>query len=141
MIKYKKGFKYQLTKEYRENVGISAKHPCYIGYAVESNDGWIRLKDDGTLILRRGYGWDGSSGPTWDTNTCMQASAEHDALCKLVRWGILPMSLLPQIDQRYSDKCDEDGMWKPKRKLRHWVLTKLKFYAKPSARQKIYTAP
>jgi len=134
MMEYKKGFKYQLVKEYVENVGI-------LGYDVESNDSWIQLKADGELILRNAYGWDGSSGPTWDTNTCMQASAEHDALCKLIRWGLLPMSLLPKVNQRYSDKCEEDGMWGVKRKLRHWVLNRFNFYAKPSHRQKTYYAP
>jgi hypothetical protein len=134
MIAYKKGFKYQICEEYRANVGI-------VGYDVKSKDGWVRLKPDGELILKNGFGWDGSSGPTWDNNHDKQSSAEHDALCKLVRWGLLPSFLLHQINERYRDRCIEDGMWKAKARLRFWVLEKCDFYIKPSSRQKIYYAP
>ncbi len=61
MIAFRK-FKYQLDEKYCANVGI-------LGQDVESKSGFIRLFSDGNLVLDRAYGWDGSSGPTWDTKT------------------------------------------------------------------------
>jgi hypothetical protein len=132
MITYIKGMKYQLYEEY------TAKTPII---EHEAKTTWIQLKEDGTLILAIGYAWDGSSGPTIDTKTGMQASAEHDAFCKLVRYGLLPDSLEKDIDQRYYDKCIEDKMWKLKAKWRYKALKKVSSYFKPSSRKRVYRAP
>ena len=134
MIEYTKGAKYQTTREYTSHVPI-------LGYDVVSNDDWIRLESDGKLTLKRGYAWDGSSGPTIDTKTCMQASAEHDALSKLMRWELLPRSCKEEVDKRYHDKCLEDGMMKVKADLRVWVLRMVHSYVKPSSIKRIYRAP
>lgn len=60
------------------------------GYRITFRD--IDLYEDGTLTLRKGYTWDGASGPTWDTHCTMRASAVHDALYRLIVHGKLPVS-------------------------------------------------
>lgn len=135
MIAYRKNAKLQLIEEYQAVTPI-------IGFNVESKDKWIKLEEDGTLTLRLGYAWDGSSGPTWDTKTCKQASAEHDAFYKLMRWELIPRTLKDKADQRYCDKCIEDGMWKIKARNRlYWLKKRGLPSTLPSRRQKAYYAP
>ena len=132
MIAYTKGYKYQLAEPYKAKTGIT-------GFSASAK--WIELYEDGTLLLDTGFAWDGSSGPTWDNNKDKQPSAEHDAFCRLIRFGLLPESLKDAVDQRYHDKCIEDGMWKIKAGWRLKALQKVSSYIKPSSRKKIYYAP
>jgi len=132
MIAYIKGYKYQLAEPYTAMTGIK-------GYRV--SDRWIELYEDGKLVLDTGFAWDGSSGPTWDNNTDKQSSAEHDAFCRLIRFGKLPRKLKAAVDKRYYNKCIEDGMWKIKAGWRYKALQKVGSYVLPSSRKKIHYAP
>lgn len=71
---------------------------------------YVSLWDDGRLILRRGYAWDGPSGPTVDTLDAMRASAGHDALYQLIGLGVLPVDLRIVADRDLRRWCVEDGM-------------------------------
>ena len=131
-MEYIKGFKYQLNEEYVSYTGI-------IGYEAETT--WIRLEEDGRLILRLGYAWNGSNF-VWDTKSSQQASGEHDAFYKLMRFLLLPKSIRELADKRYKDKCIEDGMWIWRANLRYKALIKAGSSGiLPSNRQKIYYAP
>lgn len=131
-MNYRKGFKYQLEEEYVAYTGI-------IGYEVETT--WIRLEEDGKLILRYGYAWNGSNF-VWDTKSSQQASAEHDAFYKLLRLLLIPMKVRKDVDKRYGRKCKMDGMWEWRAKLRARTLKKVgSSGALQSRRQKIYYAP
>jgi len=93
------------------------------------------------LILRLGYAWNGSNF-VWDTKSSQQASGEHDAFYKLMRFQLLPMEVREKVDKRYGKKCRIDGMWEWRAKLRHKALIKAgKSGTLPSRRQKIYYAP
>jgi hypothetical protein len=134
MICYRKGLKYQIVNE-----PYIAKTPI-VGYDI--NIRWIRLHPDGTLILDIGYGWDGSSGPTINSSKDKQASAEHDAFYKLIRLELLPKSIKDLADQRYMDKCIEDGLLKARARIRYSILEKFGDPStRPSRRQRIYYAP
>lgn len=52
--------------------------------------GKVTLMSDGNLHLSHGYTWDGASGPTWDTECTIIASAVHDALYQLMAADQLP---------------------------------------------------
>ncbi len=52
--------------------------------------GKITLTTDGNLHLAGGYTWDGASGPTWDTEATITASAVHDALYQLMAAQKIP---------------------------------------------------
>jgi len=133
MISYRKGFKNQLSETYTILTPI-------VGYDIDTT--WIKLESNGRLTLRRGFAWDGSSGPTIDTKTCKRASAEHDAFYRLMRYGELPGSLRKQVDKFYHQKCLEDGMWKIKAWWRYRILRKAgKSSTLVKNKKKIYKAP
>ena len=100
-IQYRDGYKYQLAKTYRIYVGIKC-NPCKTDYITLTADGW--------MIVKKGYAWDGASGPTLDTNDTMRGSLVHDALYQLMRLGLLPELCRSKADQLLYDICVEDGM-------------------------------
>jgi hypothetical protein len=99
---YKDGYKYQVCRDYIHNVGIIPLAPIESDYLALSSNGW--------LTIRRGYCWDGASGPTWDSADTMRAGLVHDALYQLMRMGLLEESERIKADQLLHDICLEDGM-------------------------------
>jgi hypothetical protein len=81
---------------------------------------FIELDHKGKLTLKKGFCWDGPSGPTIDTDSAMPGSAAHDALYRLMRKGKLPYELRKYADRFYMDICDEDGM--------HWFRCNTHLY-------------
>lgn len=102
-ITYKDGYKYQLYTDYEvlTDIRLSA---C-IG-------DWIVLSADGLLSIKKGYAWDGPSGPTIDTKDFMRGSLVHDALYQLMREDKLPLSCRDNADRILRDICIEDGMFR-----------------------------
>ena len=100
-IKYREGYKYQLAETYMVYIGIVLPRP------VDTE--WLIL-ENGWLTIKRGYAWDGPSGPTIDTPDSMRAALIHDALYQLMRLGLLDISYRPQVDDLLHEICVEDGM-------------------------------
>ena len=109
-IYYSKGYKYQLAQDYRATTRIRPDHVIDTRY--------IELHPDGELTIRLGYAWDGASGPTFDTKTCLRGSCGHDAKYQLIRMGLLQYSSAKSIadDELYEDLI-EDGMWRWRAKI------------------------
>ena len=74
-IAYKAGYKYQLKAEYVVQIDIKPAALIDIEY--------LALTPTGALTIRKGYAWDGPSGPTIDTLNFMRGSLVHDALYQL----------------------------------------------------------
>lgn len=110
MISYKAGYKYQLTETYQVSV------PIYPAEPIETK--YISLSTGGLLTIRDGYAWDGPSGPTIDTKTFMRGSLGHDAICQLIRMGLLDRSWFAAANLMLRQMCLEDGMWR----LRAWYV-------------------
>lgn len=72
--------------------------------------GLIEIRDDGHMVIRANYAWDGPSGPTIDTKTFMRGSLIHDALYQLIREGQLKDYHRLEADQILRAICREDGM-------------------------------
>ena len=130
MIKYTKGFKYQLSEDHIIQIDI-------IGY--EYNDQFIKLNANGWLLIRNGYAWDGASGPTKDDKTNMEGSLVHDALYQLMRQEAIPREFQEYSDKLFRDICVDKGM----RKVRAWYyLRGLQLFGKssndPENKRKIY---
>jgi len=100
-IKYKDGFKYQLAEDYTVQTGIKGTQT--ITY-------WLQLERDGLLTIRKGYAWDGPSGPTFDTPDSLRGSLVHDALYQLMRLGLLGQEWRDRADDLFQEICEEDGM-------------------------------
>ena len=111
-IYYKSGYKHQLAKYFCIQTCIHPKTPIFTDY--------ISLGTDGVLMIKRGYAWDGASGPTYDTKSCMRASLVHDALYQLIREGHLSPNHRKDADEHLYNICVEDGMLK----CRAWLWKK-----------------
>lgn len=111
MIIYKKRrhYKYTLFADYQHQTDLRIAQPVVISPV-------ITLDANGLLTIRKGYAWDGPSGPTIDTPNFMRGSLVHDALYQLMR-----EEMIGQEHREYSDEllrgiCLEDGM----SKIRAW---------------------
>lgn len=94
--------KYRLLEDYAHQLGL---------VGVVYNGAYLRLSPDGLLTIKAGYGWDGPSGPTFDTEDFMRGSLVHDALYELMRGGVLDRyQHRDMADRLLRDICIEDGM-------------------------------
>ena len=104
-MKYWKGLKYQLAETYIVQTPI-------IGERIE--DDFFTLQEDGTLIINKGFAWDGASGPTFDSRSSMRPSLVHDVFCIAMRDGRLSYEQWQdKVNELFKAQCIEDGMW-------HW---------------------
>ena len=71
-IAYNDGYKYQLKREYSQQIDIKPNRHVDMDFII--------LTMTGFLIIKKGYAWDGPSGPTIDTPNFMRGSLVHDAL-------------------------------------------------------------
>lgn len=119
-IHYRKltGYKYEVTRDYTEQINLEG---LKLDSVIVSKYELLSLHPDGTLLIRRGYAWDGPSGPTIDTRSFMRGSLVHDALYQLIREGKLSQSFRIVADRALRKDCIEDGMWP----WRAWYVYKL----------------
>ena len=78
----------------------------------------MAIDAEGKLTIRKGYSWDGPSGPTIDTSNFMPGSLIHDALYQLLREEVLDQTLRKKADEILRDVCIECGM----SKARAWLV-------------------
>lgn len=122
-ILYNDGYKYQLKRDYTQVIEIKPTSP------IDSY--FITLDTSGLLTIKKGYAWDGPSGPTIDTKNFIRGSLVHDALYQLMRENHLDKSRYRDAADRLLQKiCIEDGM----SKLRAWwVYEAVNRFGDPSA--------
>lgn len=112
-ISYKEGYKYQLSEEYSIVTTIKPEESI--------NTDFIDLSNDGRIIIKKGYAWDGPSGPTVDTLNFMRSSLVHDALYQLMRQGRLDKIKFRKLaDKLLQEMSKADGM----SALRAWLVYK-----------------
>ena len=134
-IRYKKGYKYQLAEQYQDTISIIPDHDIVSDY--------IDLDTQGSIVIKKGYAWDGPSGPTVDTRNFMRGSLVHDALYQLMRANQLDRQRWRNpADRLLQQMCREDGM----NRLRAWWVYKgVDWFAekatRESQRKRIITAP
>ena len=106
MIKYKEGYKYQLYETYAIKTGIE-------GFSCKTD--FLHLFSDGTLVIYKGYAWDGATGFP-DIPKLMPTFAVHDALYRMIREGLLPKKFKKKADETLifmakgimeRDECNE----------------------------------
>ncbi|OIQ00711.1 MAG: hypothetical protein AUK35_02375 [Zetaproteobacteria bacterium CG2_30_46_52] len=104
-IAYKSGYKYQMVMAYEVNIPIKPALDIFTDY--------INLTQGGLLTIKKGYAWDGPSGPTIDTPNFMRGSLVHDALYQLMRTEDEHFSkgqYRDAADRLLRSMCREDGM-------------------------------
>jgi len=133
-IKYRSGYKYQLAEEYQIQVSI-----------IQSEDikrDFIELTPEGILTIKKGYAWDGPSGPTCDTPNFMRGSLVHDALYQLLRNEVIGEEWRDEADEELRRICREDGMSKIRSNWVYYAVRKWgKVAASPESKKKIHQAP
>lgn len=92
MIRFKRGYKYQLDEIYvralQEPIVILYDYSCMF-FSIE--------RENRILTLQRGYAWNGADCfPDFDW--IMEGSAVHDCLLQLIALGIIPESENNKID-------------------------------------------
>ncbi len=132
-IVYSEGYKYQLENDFVISVSIS-------GWNLKTP--FIELDPYGTLLIKKGYAWDGPSGPAIDTKDFMRGALVHDALYQLMRdWG-LDRNLRSIADRIMRDICILDGMSKIRA---YYTYLGVRAFGSPSSKAsggyKIQTAP
>lgn len=134
-IEFKKGYKYQLANDYTHEL-------VHFGKDDQGATGFVSI-NNGHLTLKRGYAWDGPSGPTFDTKNFMRGSLVHDGLYELMRNGVLDPAIHREpADKELHSACRADGM----SRFRAWyVLRAVRRGAKasslPSHYRKVFRAP
>ena len=63
-IRFRQGYKYQLVEDASVQIDMEFPADIYTEYIV--------LLKSGLLTAKKGYAWDGCSGPTWDDRTNMR---------------------------------------------------------------------
>ena len=100
---YEKGYKYQTYYDYTIQTQM-------FGFSVEAY--WYKLTPDGILWIRRGYAWDGASGPTIDTEDTIINSLIHDVFYQMMREGQLPEDPCFHIANNELKRIGiRSGMW------------------------------
>lgn len=124
-MKYKSGYKYVLAEDitiqspYR-TANFSVKRISLINAC----GGYVDVMGDGTMTVRKGYAWDGPSGPAFDTKSFMRGSLFHDVSYQLIREGCLNIEQRDVADDWLLLICKEDGMLSLSRWIVHWCLRK-----------------
>lgn len=71
----------------------------------------LEMDQHGRLTVRRGYRWDGASGPVIDRRTNMRAGLFHDALYQPMRARKLSLEFRQRADELYDEVYCADGGW------------------------------
>jgi len=101
-------YKYQLMEKYVHETGWT------LSDAVAGKGRWVTMTKTGRLTLKKGYAWDGPSGPSIDTKNFMRGSLVHDACYQLMREKHLPQRRRKPADELLWMICLEDGMSRPR---------------------------
>lgn len=125
-LAYYDGLKYETAEDFWIQTpikGVFAQSPC----------GRVRLFTDGTLHIRKGFTWNGASGPTYDTKTSQRASLVHDALYYLMAEGGLDHKWRDEADEMLDQLGDQDGMFGWRTDIWQWFVDK---FGGPASRRK-----
>jgi|TARA_Y100000296_G_C5174762_1_gene259449 hypothetical protein len=106
-VKYKDGYNYQLVETIRfDDTNITPPETIKTKY--------ITLDKTGTLWIKAGYCWDGSSGARDEGiifSSTMVASLAHDALYQLMRMELLSPEWKTDSDILLITLLERSGVW------------------------------
>lgn len=132
-IRYATGYRYQLVDEY------CTQTPFRPDVCITTD--FIELHQDGWIVIRKGYAWDGATCTTRPKSS-VRASLVHDALYQLMREGHLDVSQRDAVDALFEKLLIEDGMSKLRASAWRWAVNNFGDHCKdPSAGHPIETAP
>ena len=81
------------------------------GARLCTEDGYVCIElGQRTMQIRKGYSWDGPSGPTIDTDNFMRGSLFHDSWYQIMREYPYFRKYRNDADRLLTLHCVEDGM-------------------------------
>ena len=95
-------WKYVLQEDYT--------HPLHFHVHIWRRNRQYYEFDGHILTVRKGYAWDGASGPTIDTDNTIKASLIHDVLYQAIREGVLPPRYRRKADYEFRCILRDEGM-------------------------------
>ncbi len=140
MILYKKRrkYKYNLHSDFEFDADIQVNEDADIQVNEDKDGELLSITKSGKLVIKKGYSWDGPSGPTIDTKNFMQGSLVHDALYQLMREGVIAQHQRKRADEILREICIADKM----SKLRAWYVYKaVRIGGASSAKPDLLAAP
>lgn len=88
---------------------------------LETAGGYVRLEfAQRTMQIKKGYCWDGPSGPTIDTDNFMRGSLFHDAWYQVMREYPFWRGYRNDADCMLMEHCLEDGMSSLRARWVYW---------------------
>jgi hypothetical protein len=114
-IEYRSGYKYQLAADFGITTSIKPNKDIETPF--------ITLFKNGFLVIRKGYAWDGTSGPVIDTHENLRASLVHDALYQLMRRRKISFKKhRDKADRLFMKMCKQDGLSSLRARIYYEVL-------------------
>jgi hypothetical protein len=86
---------------------------CYesgIVFGVDVDQSDFAISATGRITAKKGYMWDGCSGPTIERKQNHRAGLYHDILAEAMRMGLIPQSFWTPANEMLGRICVEDGM-------------------------------
>ena len=117
-----KSFRFQVAEDTELELVNEVPHIVFDWFSV--NDKKIQIK--------KGYAWDGASGPTIDTKDTIKASLVHDCLYQAMRLGLIDESNRKVADKELRDQMIKAGCWKIRARI--WYIA-VSLFAKSSAKK------
>lgn len=105
-VEYFPGEKYRYVLTADWGVPTDWKIPSPVG------NEFVQIGPSGLLWMRKGYAWDGASGPAINTVNFVRGSCGHDAAYQLIKEGHLPMEFRKLADELLYKLVLQDKMWK-----------------------------
>jgi len=104
-----KGMKYRVTRTFSMSTGIIPVKTI--------SSAFCSLDEDGKIIIRKGFCWDGATGAI-DTPSIMHGSCVHDVFCNWFNEGLITKENRKQADQLFKTINKQEHM--PKIRVK-WV--------------------
>lgn len=119
------GKKYEVTSNYYVDLG--SLFP--FGAPTFDIPGAGAMAANGIMLVRKGFRWDGPSGPAIDTADFMRGSCVHDLLYLAMRWGAISTGWRDEADAAMRAVNRTDGMWPPRAWWTFWAVRLFGGYA------------
>lgn len=113
---------YVFNRAFHKQNGVTlSDYSCQVGIFPDKDivTDFVSLSKDGVMTIRRSYGWDGASGPTFDTPSTMRTSLIHDGTFQLFRLKLLDLKWFAKANDNLREMALEDGMWRWRANLWH----------------------
>lgn len=131
-VSYIDGVKYQVVADLIVKTEVYPPEDVITDLVVLRKDGW--------LLVKKYFGTDGPSGPTYDTPTNIRGAIIHDAFYFLFRKKKLSLLFKCKVDHELYKIMIKDGSLKIRAKYYKWAVLNFGKSAATKLR-KIFKAP